>query len=91
MLMLAVAYGALLNLQPELTGHPLVDGTLGLALGLYICSHPAAAAIDLIFMDRVTMQGLASDWSDLGWLALNLVVMIAGCIVTIVGATRFVM
>ena len=29
------------------------------------------------------LQRLASEWSDLGWLGLNLLVMVAGCIVTI--------
>jgi len=90
MLALAVGYAALLTVQPRVTGVALLDGTLGLALGLYICSHPAAAAIDLFYLDRLTLRRIASHWSDLGWLALNLLVMIAGCLVTIAGATQFV-
>jgi hypothetical protein len=90
LLVVALSYGLLLTIQPQLTGIALLDGTLGVALGLYICSHPASAAVDLLYLDRMLMQRLASEWSDLGWLALNLVVLVAGCLVTIVGATRLV-
>jgi hypothetical protein len=90
MLVLAVGYGALVRTQPLLTGSSLVDGAMGVGLGLYICSHPAAAAIDILYMDRLVLQRLASEWSDIGWLGLNLLVMVAGCVVTVAGATRFV-
>jgi hypothetical protein len=90
LLVVACCYGALIALLPQLTGIALLDGTLGVALGLYICSHPASAAVDLVYLDRLVLQRLASEWSDLGWLALNLLVLVAGCLVTIVGATRFV-
>src|SRR5437764_8453269 len=90
LLAIALGYGALARIQPSLTGVALLDGTIGVALGLYICSHPAAAAIDLLYLDRLVRQRLASEWSDLGWLGLNLLVLVSGCLVTIVGATRFV-
>ena len=90
LLALAGGYLVLLRVQPQITGIMLLDGTLGLALGLYICSHPAAAAIDLFYLDRAVLQRLASEWSDVGWLALNLLVMVAGCVVAIAGATQFV-
>jgi hypothetical protein len=90
LLLVAIGYGAVVNVVPSLTGVALLDGTIGVALGLYICSHPASAAIDLLYLDRLVLQQLASEWADLGWLGLNLLVLIAGCLVTIVGATRFV-
>ena len=46
--------------------------------------------IDVLYMDRLVLQRFASEWSDIGWLGLNLLVMLAGCIVTVTGATRFV-
>jgi hypothetical protein len=78
LLVVALSYGLLLTVQPQLTGVALFDGTLGVALGLYICSHPASAAVDLLYLDRMLLQRLTSEWSDLGWLALNLVVLVAG-------------
>src|SRR4051812_32353109 len=88
LLIAAVGYSALVRFQPSLTGLALLDGTLGVALGLYICSHPAAAAIDLLYLDRALAQQMASEWSDLGWLALNLLVLVSGCLVTIAGGRR---
>ena len=90
LLMAALSYGVLVTLRPGLTGLAHLDGALGVALGLYICSHPAAAAVDMLYLDRMVLQRLASEWADLGWLGLNLLVMVAGCLVTIAGATQFV-
>ena len=90
MLLLALLYGVLLNELGSLSRNPLIDGAIGIGLGLYICSHPASAAVDLLFMDRLALQQMASEWADLAWVGLNLVVMVAGCLVTIAGATRFV-
>ena len=90
MLLLAAGYGALISARPILTGNALVDGVIGIGLGLYICSHPAAAMIDMLYMDRLVLKRLASEWSDIGWLSLNLLVLVVGCIVTVAGATRFV-
>jgi hypothetical protein len=90
LLMLAGCYGVVLNAQGSLTGVALLDGALGLALGLYICSHPAAAAIDLFYLDRLMLHQLASGWADLWWLLLNVLVMLVGCLVTVAGATQFV-
>ena len=39
---------------------------------------------------RAVLHRLASEWSDAGWLALNLLVLVAGCVVAIAGATQFV-
>ena len=90
LLLVAAAYAALISVQPLLTGNALIDGAIGVGLGLYICSHPAAAAIDMLYLDRLVRQRLASEWSDLGWLGLNVLVMVVGCLVTIAGAIRFV-
>ena len=90
LLVLAGAYSALVNVQPTLTGNALIDGAIGVGLGLYICSHPAAAAIDMLYMDRLLLQRMASEWSDVGWLGLNVLVLVVGCLVTIGGAIRFV-
>jgi hypothetical protein len=90
MLMVAVIYGLLISELGALSSNILVDGAIGIGLGLYICSHPASAAIDLLYLDRLAFQRLTSDWVDLAWVGLNLVVLVVGCMVTVVGATRFV-
>ena len=90
MLMVAAIYAVLIKELGALSSNILLDGAIGVGLGLYICSHPASAAVDLLYIDRLAFQRLASEWADVAWVGLNLVVMVAGCMVTIVGATRFV-
>lgn len=90
LLLLAAGYGALVTVYPILTGSSLIDGVIGIGLGLYICSHPAAAMIDLLYADRLERERLVSSWWESGRVGLNVMVMMAGCIVTVAGATRFV-
>ena len=72
-----------------ITGVPRVDGTAGVLLGLYTCAHPAANAIDLIFKDRRAARRMVSEWDGIGWVALNLLVMLIGWIAIVVGAAFF--
>lgn len=90
MLMAAAGYAVLIHELGALTSSLLLDGAIGVGLGLYICSHPASAAIDLFYLDRLAFQRIASEWSDIAWVGLNVLVMVVGCMVTITGATRFV-
>jgi len=71
-----------------LAGSPMVDGTIGVLLGLYICAHPAANGIDLIFLERGAFRRATSQWGGVGWLALNGIVMFAGWLVIVAGATE---
>jgi hypothetical protein len=89
MVLLAILYTVLLIILHTLTGDKLADGAIGVILGLYICSHPAANAVDLIFMERGSLQRISAEWSGVQWLTLNLVTMIAGWIVIVIGAGRF--
>ena len=70
-----------------LAGSPMVDGTIGVLLGLYICAHPAANGIDLIFLARGAFRRATSQWGGVSWLALNGVVMFVGWLVIVAGAT----
>jgi hypothetical protein len=70
--------------------HSLVDGTIGVLLGLYICSHPAANGIDLIFLERGAFRRVTSNWSGVSWLALNGLVMFVGWLVIVVGVTEVI-
>src|SRR3712207_8509161 len=88
--LLAIVYVSLLYYVGSLTGINMLDGIIGVILGLYICSHPAANAIDLMFLGRGGLRQVSSEWSGLGWLALNLLVILAGWLVIVIGAIRFV-
>jgi hypothetical protein len=90
MLLLAIAYGAALQVRRTLLGTHMADGALGVALGLYICSHPAANAIDVWFYERRALGQVSSTWTGALWLALNVLVVAAGWAVIVLGTTRLV-
>ena len=48
----------LLHYLHTLTGIPVLDGSMGVTLGLYICSHPAANAVDMLFFERYNLYVL---------------------------------
>jgi hypothetical protein len=60
------------------------------ALGLYICAHPAANAVDMLFFERDTLRRVSSEWPVVRWLALNLLVLLTGWMVVFVGLRRLV-
>jgi hypothetical protein len=74
---------------PFATGQYRVDGIVGVLLGLYICSYPAANGIDLIFAERGGLRRAFSRQSGFMWLALNAIVMIVGWFLIVIGASRF--
>ena len=84
-LLLAAAYGAALYGLGAVTGNAALDGVLGGLLGLYLCSCPARAAIDVLFADRFAFQRIWSSWSGRGWLALQGVVLLVGWVVLFAG------
>jgi hypothetical protein len=89
LILLAMAYGLALNYLHTLTGSATAAGTMGLALGLYICAHPAANAVNTLFFERDMLSRL-SEWSVVRWLALNLLVLLAGWMVIFLGLRRLV-
>jgi hypothetical protein len=89
LVLLAIAYTGLLRYLHTLTGVPMLDGSIGIALGLYICSHPAANAVNMLFFERDALRQI-SEWSIVRWLALNLLTLLAGWLVVFVGLTRLV-
>ena len=88
MVLLGAIYSGLLFYLSTITGTHTLDGSLGVLLGLYISSHPAANAVDLLFAGRHSAHDLPSGWSGAGWLVLNVVVLLIGWFVIVVGATR---
>ena len=88
LVLVAAAYAGLFYGLPSLTGSNMLDGIIGVLLGLYICSHPAANAVDMLFLERGALHRISSEWSGVGWLALNALVLLVGCMVIIMGTTR---
>jgi hypothetical protein len=89
MVLLGLLYISPMLWLHTLTGLTVLDGSIGVLLGLYICSHPAANAIDALFFERGSLRRLSSDWAGLRWLSLNLLVLTVGYVVIVIGATRF--
>ncbi len=89
LLALALIYLGLMAAWHTLTGNRLWDGSIGVVLGLFICSRPAGHAIDLLFAPRGQLRHLTADPAGIGWLALNLLVLFAGWVVIVIGAMRF--
>ena len=89
LLLPATAYLAWQSFAGALTQNDLLDGSVGVILGLYICSHPAANGIDLLFYERGRFRRLVSEKSGAGWLLLNALIMFVGWIVIVFGVARF--
>jgi hypothetical protein len=87
LIVLAMAYGGALRYLRTLTGTAMLDGGIGVALGLYICAHPAANAVNVLFYERDILRHL-SERSVIRWLALNLLVLVAGWMVIYGGIIR---
>jgi hypothetical protein len=86
--LLGCVYAAIFVLRPLWLGQPLLAGSIGVLLGLYICSHPAANGIDVLFLSRGHYVD-RSTTSDMVWLLVNVLVLLVGLVVIIIGATRF--
>ena len=84
-----MAYSAWFYYLDSLTGSNTLDGTLSIVLGLYICSRPAANAIDLLFLERAAFRSAGSRWSNIRWLALNILTLLMGWIVIFIGTSCF--
>lgn len=90
LLLLGIAYSSVLYYQPALTGTNNMDGIIGVLLGLYLCSHPAANVVDMLFFGGRDRRQFSSRRSAVLWLALNMLVLLIGWIVIFVGTTRLV-
>ncbi len=87
---LGIVYASLLYSHPALTGMNNLDGIIGVVLGLYICSHPAANLVDLFFYKRGIQHPFSSTRSAVLWVALNVLVLLIAGIVIFAGTTRFI-
>lgn len=83
-------YGVPLYVLGTLAGSDTRDGVVGIVVGLYICSHPAANAVDVLFADRFAFRRVMSMRFATAWLLLNVLVLLTGWAVIFVGVLRFV-
>jgi hypothetical protein len=91
LVLLASLYVGWFAYMGALTGSVRLDGSLGLLLGLYVCSHPAANVLDmLLFMTSDTREGITGTRSGQLWLALNVLTLLAGWVAIFSGAMRLV-
>ena len=90
LVVLGIVYSTFLYFQPTLTGRYQVDGIVGVVLGLYISSHPAANLVDLVFYRRGVRYRFSSKRSVVLWLSLNVLVLLISGIVVFIGTTRWI-
>jgi hypothetical protein len=76
--LVAMAYLIPICTLDTLTGSTVVDGSIGVLLGLYLAAQPACNTIDALFANRFALQTIWSTWFGRGWLALNGLVLLLG-------------
>ena len=89
LIVLAVIYGGILHFHHALTGSTRLDGIVGVMLGLYICSLSAAQLIDVLFELARAQVRTQSPLVRTYWVVFNLLILLLGLIVIIIGTTRF--
>ena len=90
LILVAIAYSGWFYFRRTLTGSDILDGSIGVLLGLYISAHPAANMLDMLFFFRHGGHEDSSWQSTLLWIALNVLVVLCGWNVIFVGTTRYV-
>ena len=85
----AAAFSLVLHFRPELTGNDHANGYAGVALGLFTASFPAANFLDMLLAELGSLRWRAIKRADLPWVALNLVVLLIGMVIVVVGTRLF--
>jgi len=88
-ILIAAAYRTWFYFRPRLTGNNKLDGLLGVALGLYICSQAAANLLDMLLYSRHFLIQGASTRSNVLWLAANILAEIIGFMTVFFALTQF--
>ncbi len=90
LIVLGIAYSGFLYFRPALTGVRDLDGIIGVVLGLYISSHPAAHLVEMLFYRRAMRYPFYSGRSVVLWISLNVLVLFVSGVVIFVGTTRLI-
>lgn len=86
----ALGYSVLALGLDAVTPSMVLEGTVGVLLGLYVCSCPARNTIDVLFVDRFALGRIWSGWEGRSWLALNGLTLMSGCVAIMAGMVRLV-
>ena len=89
LLIVALAFNLLVYFLPALTGNDNVNGLGGVFLGLFIAAFPAANFLDMLLFELGGWRWHSIQRADLPWVVLNLVVLLAGMFVVVVGTKLF--
>jgi len=84
-----VAFSLLVHFLPNLTGNDHVNGYASVALGLFIAAFPAANFLDMLLAELGSLHWQAIKRADLPWVVLNLVVLLTGMAIVVVGTQLF--
>ncbi len=85
-----IVYSGLIYYHGALTGKNIVDGIIGVVLGLYICSHPAANVVGMLFRGRSGQPQFSSIRSAILWFTGNMLILLTGWITIFFGTTRLI-
>lgn len=80
----ALIYALAIAPRPPLPAGPSFEGVIGVVLGLFICSRPAANLLDALYRSNRGPAATAGWW----WPALNGLAFVAGLLVIFAGAMR---
>ena len=89
LILLCLVYTALLHFHIRLTGIHQIDGILGVLLGLYSASQPAANILDLVLYGQFESVRASFRQATRAYWALNLVVLLAGWAVISTSLLRY--
>jgi hypothetical protein len=81
LILCCLGYAAVLHFHLRLTGTHQIDGILGVLLGLYSASRPAANILDLILYGRYESVRVSYRLAGRTFWTLNLLVLFAGWVV----------
>ncbi|MGB8214497.1 MAG: hypothetical protein WCE68_13145 [Anaerolineales bacterium] len=89
LIILALAFALLVRFRPALTGSDSVNGLSGVFLGLFIAAFPAANFLDMLLSELGSLRWRSIKQADLPWVALNLLVLLTGMVIVVVGTKLF--
>jgi len=89
LLLLAGGYSSVLYIHFSLTGTHLLDGVIGVILGIYVCAHPAANVLDFILYGKALLLEKITIRPMIIWWLLNSMAMFMGLLVFVLGLLRY--
>jgi len=89
LLFVALAFTLLVHFIPTLTGNDSLNGLGGVFLGLFIAAFPAANFLDMLLSELGGVRWRSIQRADLPWVTLNLVVLLSGLLVVVLGTKLF--